>query len=66
MREYELNLYVDRLTWLAVKDYMNWVCGVGDIRLRDVMGFCEDNELDFGEIAMLGDMAMKYTYEYEV
>lgn len=66
MREYELNLYVDKLTWMAVKDYMKWVCGIDGITGRDVLYFCEANDLDYAEIANLGNMAMKYTYEYEV
>ena len=66
MREYELELYVDRLTWLAVKDYMRWACGVGDVTAKDIIDFCRDNDLNYKEIALLGDMMMKYTYEYEV
>lgn len=66
MREYELNLYVDKITWMAVRDYMCWACGVEGTTARDVIDFCMDNDLNYKEIAMLGDMAMKYTYQYEV
>lgn len=66
MREYELNLYVDKITWMAVMDYISWACESDGTTARDVIDFCRDNDLNYKEIAMLGDMAIKYTYEYEV
>lgn len=66
MREYELNLYVDKITWMAVKKYINWACEVEGATAKDFIFFCMDNDLNYKEIAMLGSMALKYTYEYEV